>query len=55
MIGMNLVVKDRVKLMIRILVIKDTMDVMITVDIVVKDIGGHDGRVKHVGKWYGWV
>jgi|TergutCu122P1_1016479.scaffolds.fasta_scaffold988837_2 hypothetical protein len=55
MIRMNLIVKDRVELMIKILVIKDTMDVMITVGIVVKDIGRHDGEVKHVGKWYGWV
>jgi hypothetical protein len=41
--------------MMRTLVIKGTMDVMITVGIVVKDIGRHDGMVKHVGKWYGWM
>ena len=55
MIRMNLIVKTRVELMLRILVVKDTIDVMITVGIVVKDIGRHDGRVKHVGKWYGGV
>jgi hypothetical protein len=38
MIRMNLILKGRVKLMIRILVIKDTLDVTITVGIVVKDI-----------------
>ena len=47
---MNLIVKHRVELMIRILVIKNTMDVMITVGIVVKDIDRRDGKVKHVGK-----
>lgn len=41
--------------MIRILLIKDTMGVMIAVGIVVKNIGGHDGRDKHVGERYGSV
>jgi len=50
MIRMNLIVKDRMEL--KILVIKDTMNVMITVGIVVSR---HDGKFKHVGKWYGWV
>jgi len=39
--------------MMRTLVIMGTMDVMITVGIVVKDIGRHDGMVN--GKWYGWM
>jgi hypothetical protein len=42
MLRMNLIVKDWVELMTRILFIKNTTDVMITAGIVVKDIGRQD-------------
>lgn len=48
MVRMNLIVTDWMEIRIRILLIKNTTDVMITAGIVVKDIGGH------VGKRYGW-